>query len=43
MSLPVDSELLNDNAVKGLKEALDDIRYCRHYSEIEIMTEFGIE
>jgi predicted CopG family antitoxin len=43
VTLSVDHEPLNDEAIKGLEEALDDIKYHRLHTEEEIMAEFGIE
>ncbi len=39
----VDDVPLNDDAIRGLEEALEDIRHCRLHSEEEIMAEFGVE
>jgi predicted CopG family antitoxin len=39
----VDSEPLSEDAIRGLEEALDDIRHRRLHSEEEIMAEFGVE
>jgi predicted CopG family antitoxin len=39
----VDDEPLNEDAIRGLEEALDDIKHRRLYSEKEIMAEFGVE
>jgi predicted CopG family antitoxin len=39
----VDDEPLNEEAIRGLEEALDDIKHRRLYSENEIMAEFGVE
>ena len=43
VTLSVDHEPLNDEAIKGLEEALDDIKHRRLHTEEEIMAEFGIE
>jgi hypothetical protein len=43
VTLSVDTEPLSDEAIKGLEEALDDIRHHRLHSEEEIMAEFGVE
>jgi predicted CopG family antitoxin len=43
LSHSVDSEPLSEDAIKGLEEALDDIRHRRLYSEEKIMAEFGVE
>lgn len=43
VTLSVDHEPLNDEAIKGLEEALDDIKHRRLHSEEEIMAEFGVE
>ena len=43
VTLSVDHEPLNDEAIKGLGEALDDIKHRRLHTEEEIMAEFGIE
>ena len=42
VTLSVDPEPLNDEAIKGLEEALDDIKHRRLHSEDEIMDEFGV-
>jgi len=39
----VDHEPLSTEAIKGLEEALDDIKHHRMYSEEEVMAEFGVE
>jgi predicted CopG family antitoxin len=39
----IDPDPLSDMAIKGLEEALEDIRHRRLYSEDEIMAEFGVE
>jgi predicted CopG family antitoxin len=39
----VDDDPLNDEAIRGLEEALADIRHRRLHSEEEIMAEFGVE
>ena len=43
VTLAVDKDSLNDEAIKGLEEALEDIRNRRLHSETEIMAEFGVE
>jgi predicted CopG family antitoxin len=43
VTLAVDQDPLNDEAIKGLEEALKDIRHHRLHSEAEIMAEFGVE
>ena len=43
VTLSVDYEPLNDEAIKGLEEALDDIKHQRIYSEEVIKAEFGVE
>ena len=43
VTLAVDQDPLNDEAIKGLEEALKDIRQHRLHSEAEIMDEFGVE
>jgi len=43
VNLSVDHEPLNAEAIKGLEEALDNIKHRRLYSEEEVMAEFGVE
>ena len=43
VTLAEDQDPLNDEAIKGLEEALEDIRHRRLHSEAEIMAEFGGE
>ncbi len=43
VTLAVDQDSLNDEAIKRLEEALEDIRQHRLHSEAEIMAEFGGE
>jgi len=43
VALSVDYEPLNAEAIKGLEEALDDIKHQRIYSEEVIKAEFGVE
>ena len=43
VTLSVDYEPLNVEAIKGLEEALDDIRHQRIYSEEVVEAEFGVE
>lgn len=42
VSLSIDSEPLNDDAIQGLEEAISDIKQRRLHSEEEIMAEFGV-
>jgi hypothetical protein len=39
----VDDEPLSEEAIRGIEEALEDIRADRLYSEGEIWMEFGVE
>lgn len=43
VSLSIDSEPLNADAIRGLEEAISDIKHRRLHSEEEIMAEFGIK
>jgi hypothetical protein len=43
VSLSIDSEPLNDDAIRGLEEAISDITHRRLHSEEEIMAEFGVK
>ncbi|HII75874.1 MAG TPA: hypothetical protein HA264_02240 [Methanolinea sp.] len=43
VSLSIDSEPLNDDAIRGLEEAISDIKHRRLHPEEEIMAEFGIQ
>jgi len=43
VTLSIDHEIMNDEAIKGLEEALDDIKHRRLHSGKEIMAEFGVE
>jgi len=43
VSLSIDSEPLNDDSIRGLEEAISDIRHRRLHSEEEIMAEFGVQ
>lgn len=43
LTLSVDHEPLSDEAIKGLEEALEDIRHHRLYSEEEVMDKFGVK
>ncbi|HOT03878.1 MAG TPA: antitoxin VapB family protein [Methanolinea sp.] len=43
VSLSIDSEPLNDDAIQGLEEAISDIKQRRLHSEEEIMAEFGVK
>jgi len=42
VSLSIDSEPLNEDAIQGLEEAISDIKHRRLHSEEEIMAEFGV-
>ncbi len=41
-NLAIDEEALSDEAIKGLEEALEDIKHGRLHSEEEIMKEFDL-
>ena len=41
--MAVDDEPLSEEAIRGIEEALEDIRAGRLYSEDEIRKEFGVE
>ncbi len=43
VTLSTDDEPLNREAIKGLEEALDDIKHRRLSAEEEVMAEFGVE
>jgi predicted transcriptional regulator len=43
VSRAVDDEPLSEEAIKGLEEALEEIRQGRLISEEEIMKKFGVE
>ncbi|HEX7627442.1 MAG TPA: hypothetical protein VF354_00785 [Candidatus Methanoperedens sp.] len=42
-NLAIDEEPLCDEAIKGIEEALEDIKKGRLYSEEEIMIEFDLK
>ena len=43
IDMAVDDEPLSEEAIRGIEEALEDIRSGRLYSEDEIQKEFGVE
>lgn len=43
LACSVDPESLSDEAVRGLEEALDDIRHHRLSPEKDVMAEFRVE
>lgn len=43
LDMTVDDEPLSEEAIRGIEEALEDIRADRLYSEGEIWMEFGVE
>jgi predicted transcriptional regulator len=43
IDMAVDDEPLSEEAIRGIEEALEDIRSGRLYSENEIRKEFGVE
>ena len=43
LTLSADDEPLNREAIKGLEEALDDIKHHRLSAEEDVMAEFGVE
>ena len=43
LTLSADDEPLNREAIKGLEEALDDIKHHRLSTEEEVIAEFGVE
>jgi hypothetical protein len=43
IDMAVDEEPLSEEAIRGVEEALEDIRVGRLYSEGEIEKEFGIK
>ncbi|NJD77284.1 MAG: hypothetical protein FIB08_09355 [Candidatus Methanoperedens sp.] len=42
-NLAMDEEPLSDKAIKGIEEALEDIKHRRLHSEEEIMEEFDLK
>jgi len=42
-NLAIDEEPLSDEAIKGIEEALEDIKHGRLYSEEEIMKVFDLK
>jgi len=42
-NLAIDEEPLSDEAIKGIEEALEDIKHGRLHSEEEIMKEFDLK
>ncbi|MCZ7391788.1 MAG: hypothetical protein ABOK23_12980 [Candidatus Methanoperedens sp.] len=42
-NLAIDEEPLSDEAIKGIEEALEDIKHGRMHSEEDIMTEFDLK
>ncbi len=42
-NLAIDEEPLSDEAIKGIEEALEDIKHGRLHSEEEIMEEFDLK
>ncbi len=42
-NLAIDEEPLSDEAIKGIEEALEDIKYGCLHSEEEIMEEFDLK
>jgi predicted transcriptional regulator len=42
-NLAIDEEPLSDEAIKGIEEALEDLKHGRLYSEEEIMKEFDLK
>ncbi|HLB70029.1 MAG TPA: hypothetical protein VJJ51_03200 [Candidatus Methanoperedens sp.] len=42
-NLAIDEEPLSDEAIKGIEEALEDIKHGRLHSEEEIMKEFDMK
>ena len=42
-NLAIDEEPLSDEAIKGIEEALEDIKHGRLHSEEEIMNEFDLK
>ena len=43
VNLAVDDESLSEDAIKGLEEALDEIRQGKLIPECEIMKKYGVE
>ncbi|MDV2482445.1 hypothetical protein F8E02_10625 [Methanoculleus sp. Wushi-C6] len=43
LDMAVDDEPLSEEAIRGIEEALEDIREGRLYSEDDIQKEFGVE
>jgi predicted transcriptional regulator len=43
VSLAIDDEPLNEEAIKGLEEALEDIKRGRLIPEEDIMKKYGVE
>ena len=43
VSHSIDSEPLNDDSIRGLEEAISDIKHRRLHSEEEIIAEFGVQ
>lgn len=43
LSLSIEDTPLNDAAIRGLEEAVSDIRNKRLHSEEEILAEFGVQ
>jgi predicted CopG family antitoxin len=41
-NLAFDEEILSDEAIQGIEEALEDIKHGRLHSEEEIMKDFGL-
>ncbi|MFZ3167318.1 MAG: hypothetical protein WA130_06855 [Candidatus Methanoperedens sp.] len=42
-NLAIDEEPLSDEAIKGIEEALEDIKHGRLHSEEEIMKDFDLK
>ncbi len=42
-NLAIDEEPLSDEAIKGIEEALEDIKHGRLHSEEKIIKEFGLK
>ena len=42
-NMAIDEEPLSDEAIKGIEEALEDIKYGRLHSEEDIMKEFDLK
>ena len=42
-NLAIDEEPLCDEAIKGIEEALEDVKHGRLHSEEEIMKDFGLK